>query len=49
VLAVLEGRGLEPAEDERRRILEEHDLERLERWLAAARSCTDIASLLAVP
>jgi hypothetical protein len=49
LLAVLALRGLEPTEDERRRILGERDLGRLERWLAAAGSCADVAQLLAVP
>ncbi len=49
LLVVLAVRGLEPTEDERRRLLEEQDLGRLERWLAAARTCADIAGLLAVP
>ncbi len=49
VLAVLALRGLEPTEDERRRILEERELGRLARWLAAAGSCADLAQLLAVP
>jgi len=49
LLIWLAGRGLEPTEAERRRILGERDLGRLERWLAAARACTDIAALLAVP
>jgi hypothetical protein len=42
-------RGLEPTEDERRRILEERDPGRLARWLAAAGTCADVAALLAVP
>jgi hypothetical protein len=45
---VLSWRGLEPTADERRRILDERDLSRLQRWLAAARTCADIAGLLAV-
>ncbi len=49
VLAVLAVRGLEPTEDERRRILGERDPGRLERWLAAARTCPDVARLLAGP
>jgi hypothetical protein len=46
---MLAGRGLQPAEDERRRLLEERDLGRLDRWLAAASTCPDVAALLAVP
>jgi len=46
---VLGGRGLEPTEAERRCILQERDLGRLERWLAAARTCADVAELLATP
>ncbi|HWO24574.1 MAG TPA: Uma2 family endonuclease [Kofleriaceae bacterium] len=49
VLAVLAGRGLEPTAAERRRLLEEREPGRLERWLAAAGTCADIAALLAVP
>jgi hypothetical protein len=49
LFAVLAARGLEPTEDERRHLLEERDLGRLERWLAAARTCADTAELLAVP
>jgi hypothetical protein len=49
LVIVLAERGLEPTEDERRRIREERDLGRLARWLAAARTCTDIAGLLALP
>jgi Putative restriction endonuclease len=49
LLAVLAGRGLEPTEAERRQLLAEHDVGRLERWLAAARTCAGIADLLAVP
>jgi hypothetical protein len=49
LLAVLALRGLDPTEDERRRILAEHDPGRLARWLAAARTCPDVATLLAVP
>ncbi len=49
LLAVLALRGLEPTEDERRRILAEHDLGRLARWLAAARTCADVATLLSLP
>ena len=48
LLIVLAGRGLVPTEAERHRILEERDLGRLERWLAAARTCADIAGLLAM-
>ena len=47
LLVVLASRGLEPSEDERRRILEERDLARLERWLATAATCADVAGLLA--
>jgi Uma2 family endonuclease len=49
LLAVLALRGLEPTEDERDRIRQERDLGRLGRWLAAARTCADVAELLAVP
>lgn len=42
-------RGLEPTEDERRRILAQRDLGRLGRWLAAAPTCAGVAELLAVP
>ena len=48
LLVVLAMRGLDPTEDERRRLLEEQDLGRLERWLAAAGTCADVAGLLAV-
>ncbi|HSK04458.1 MAG TPA: hypothetical protein VK932_24555, partial [Kofleriaceae bacterium] len=41
--------GLDPTEDERHRILAERDPGRLARWLAAARTCADVATLLAVP
>ena len=46
---VLAGRGLEPTEAERLRIRQERDLDRLDRWLAAARTCADVAGLLAIP
>lgn len=46
LLTVLAGRGLAPTEDEHRRIFAEQDLGRLERWLAAAHICTDVAALL---
>ncbi|HSK04543.1 MAG TPA: hypothetical protein VK932_24980, partial [Kofleriaceae bacterium] len=49
LFVVLALRGLDPTEDERRRILEERDPGRLARWLAAARTCPDVATLLAVP
>jgi hypothetical protein len=49
LLIVLADRGLEPTEGERHRILEECDLGRLARWLAAARTCADVPELLAVP
>jgi hypothetical protein len=49
LFAVLALRGLDPTEDERRRILAERDPDRLARWLAAARTCADVATLLAVP
>jgi len=49
LVMMLTRRGLEPTEDERRRILQERDLGRLGRWLSAALTCTDIAELLAVP
>ncbi len=48
VLAVLAVRGLEPTEDEHRQLFAERDPGRLERWLAAARSCADVAQLLAM-
>ena len=47
LLIVLAARGLAPTNDELRRIRAERDLGRLERWLAAASTCTDIAKLLA--
>jgi Uma2 family endonuclease len=47
VLAVLAARGLEPTSDELRRIRAERELARLDRWLGAARSCADVASLFA--
>ncbi len=47
VLAVLAARGLTPEPGERRRMLEERDLARLERWLAAAVTCSDASGLLA--
>jgi hypothetical protein len=49
VLAVLGARGLEPTEDQRRQLMAERDLGRLERWLAAAGTCADLAGLLAIP
>lgn len=49
LLAVLASRGLEPTQGEHRRILQERDPGRLERWLAAARTCPDVAKLLLVP
>jgi hypothetical protein len=49
LLIVLAGRRLEPTEDERQRIRQERDLGRLERWLAAAPACADVAALLALP
>jgi hypothetical protein len=49
LLIVLAGRGLEPSDGERRRILEERDVGRLERWLAVAGTCADVAELLALP
>jgi hypothetical protein len=49
LFAVLALRGLDPTEDERRRILEERDPGRLARWLAAAGTCGDVAALLVVP
>ncbi len=49
LLAALALRGLEPSADERRRIQEERDLGRLERWLAVTRTCADVAELLSVP
>ncbi len=48
LFVVLALRGLDPTEDERRRILAERDPSRLARWLAAARTCADVATLLAV-
>ena len=47
LLVVLAARGFEPTEDERRRIRAERDPGRLQRWLAAAATCADIAGLLA--
>ncbi|HSK03361.1 MAG TPA: hypothetical protein VK932_19050, partial [Kofleriaceae bacterium] len=49
LLIVLAARGLEPTEAERQRIQKERDLGRLERWLAAAPTCADVAELLAIP
>jgi len=49
LLIVLAGRDLEPTEGERHRILQERDLGRLARWLEAARTCADVAALLALP
>jgi hypothetical protein len=49
LLIVLAGRGLEPTATERQRIRAERDLGRLERWLAAAGTCADLAELLALP
>jgi hypothetical protein len=49
LLVVLAARGLEPTKAERRHLLAERDPRRLERWLAAAGTCADIAGLLAVP
>ena len=48
IIVLAEG-VLEPTEDERRRILEERDAGRLERWLAAARTCADVAGLRPAP
>lgn len=39
----------EPTEAERRQLFAERDVGRLEWWLATARTCADIADLLAVP
>jgi Putative restriction endonuclease len=47
LLIVLASRGLVPTEAERHRILEESDLGRLDRWLAAAATCAGVAALLA--
>ena len=47
LLIVLEARGLAPTAAERERIRAERDPARLERWLAAAATCADVASLLA--
>jgi hypothetical protein len=49
LLIVLVGRGLEPSDGERERILAERDMGRLERWLAVAGTCADVAELLALP
>jgi hypothetical protein len=49
LLAVLAGRQLEPTAAERERILSERDPDRLERWLAAAVTCTSISALFAEP
>ncbi len=49
LFVVLALRGLDPTEDERHRILAERDPGRLARWLAAARTCADVATLLTVP
>ena len=49
LLIVLAARGLAPTEEERRRILGERELGRLERWIAAVRDCADVAGLLAMP
>jgi len=49
LLIMLTSRGFEPTEHERHRILQERDLDRLERWLVAALACTNIAELLAMP
>jgi hypothetical protein len=46
LMILLATRGLGPTEAERRRILAERDLGRLERWIAAAGSCADVAALL---
>jgi hypothetical protein len=47
VLLVLAVRGLVPTEAERRRILDERERVRLDRWIRAATSCASVAALLA--
>jgi hypothetical protein len=49
LLIVLAGRGIDPTEGERQLIVEERDLGRLQRWLAAAGTCANFAELLALP
>ena len=44
---LLASRGLAPTEAELRRIRAERDLDRLDRWIGAAATCADVASLLA--
>jgi len=45
ILMVLSRRGLEPADDERARILAERDLGTLDRWLANAVTCASVSQL----
>lgn len=49
VIAALAARNTPVRDEERVRILEEHDPARLERWFAAAMSCASVAELLAIP
>jgi Putative restriction endonuclease len=49
LLIMLASRGLDLTDGERHRILEERDLGRLERWLATAGTCADLAALLTLP
>jgi hypothetical protein len=48
LLVVLAARGLTPTDAERGQILAERDLDRVDRWLAAASACADVAALLRV-
>jgi hypothetical protein len=46
VLAVLEARGLELSEAERRAITDSKDGAQLDRWVKAALGCANVAELL---
>lgn len=49
VIAILAARGWTLDDKTRTQIEGEHDLERLDRWIARAMSCASVAALLAVP
>jgi hypothetical protein len=48
LLLVLAGRGISISSVDRKRILGETDIERLDRWIACAARCADIAEVFAV-
>jgi Uma2 family endonuclease len=49
LLVLLHARGLVPASDDRARIFQERDPDRLDRWIARAITCADLEALLAEP